>query len=97
VPEQFCHSGIPTNSAGTKSWRRRRNRGTDLLLQTAAIVAFQDYGQTGTIAFLGRHYDLPTALGRHQTYFLWGPKGYSRNYMIVLDDTMKSWSGFGNT
>ena len=46
----------------------------------------QDYGQAGAIDFLGRHDGLPAALSGHQTWFLWGPRGYSGNCMIVLDD-----------
>jgi len=46
----------------------------------------QDYGQAGAIDFLGRRAGLPPALSGHQTYFLWGPRGYSGNCMIVLDD-----------
>jgi hypothetical protein len=46
----------------------------------------QDYGQAGAIDFLGRRYGLPRSLSGHQTWFLWGPRGYSGNCMIVLDD-----------
>ncbi len=46
----------------------------------------QDYGQAGAIDFLGRRQGLPAALSGHQTWFLWGPRGYSGNCMIVLDD-----------
>ena len=46
----------------------------------------QDYGQAGAIDFFGRRAGLPPALSGHQTYFLWGPRGYSGNCMIVLDD-----------
>ncbi|HME36679.1 MAG TPA: glycosyltransferase family 39 protein [Candidatus Sulfotelmatobacter sp.] len=46
----------------------------------------QDYGQAGAIDFLGRRYGLPASLSGHQTWFLWGPRGYSGNCMIVLDD-----------
>ena len=46
----------------------------------------QDYGQAGAIDFLGRRYGLPPTLSGHQTYFLWGPRGYSGNCLIVLDD-----------
>ncbi len=46
----------------------------------------QDYGQAGAIDFLGRRYGLPNSLSGHQTWFLWGPRGYSGNCMIVLDD-----------
>jgi Dolichyl-phosphate-mannose-protein mannosyltransferase len=46
----------------------------------------QDYGQAGAIDFLGRRYGLPRALSGHQSWFLWGPRGYSGNCLIVLDD-----------
>lgn len=46
----------------------------------------QDYGQAGAIDFFGSRYGLPPALSGHQTYFLWGPRNYSGNCMIVLDD-----------
>ena len=49
----------------------------------------QDYGQAGAIDFLGRRYGLPQSLSGHQTWFLWGPRGYSGNCMIVLDDSRK--------
>jgi 4-amino-4-deoxy-L-arabinose transferase-like glycosyltransferase len=50
-----------------------------------AIFA-QDYGQAGAIDFFGPRYGLPPALSGHQTYFLWGPRGYSGNCMIVVGD-----------
>jgi hypothetical protein len=53
--------------------------------QDCGIFA-QDYGQAGAIDFLGRAYGLPSALSGHQTWFLWGPRGYSGNCMILLDD-----------
>ena len=46
----------------------------------------QNYGQAGAIDFFGRRYGLPQALSGHQTYFLWGPRGYSGKCMIVIDD-----------
>ncbi|MHB8500674.1 MAG: glycosyltransferase family 39 protein [Candidatus Acidiferrales bacterium] len=49
----------------------------------------QDYGQAGAIDFFGPRYGLPPALSGHQTYWLWGPHGYSGNCLIVLDDSRK--------
>jgi len=57
--------------------------------QDCGIFA-QDYGQAGAIDFFGRRYGLPPALSGHQTYFLWGPRGYSGNCLIVLDDSRES-------
>jgi Dolichyl-phosphate-mannose-protein mannosyltransferase len=56
--------------------------------QDCGIFA-QDYGQAGAIDFLGRRYGLPQSLSGHQTWFLWGPRGYSGNCLIVLDDRRK--------
>ena len=53
----------------------------------ACGIFAQDYGQAGAIDFLGRGYGLPPALSGHQSWFLWGPRGYSGNCMIVLDDS----------
>jgi 4-amino-4-deoxy-L-arabinose transferase-like glycosyltransferase len=46
----------------------------------------QDYGQAGAIDFFGRSAGLPSAMSGDRTYFLWGPRGYSGDCMIVLDD-----------
>lgn len=46
----------------------------------------QDYGQAGAIDFFGRHHGLPGAMSGDRTFWLWGPRGYSGNCMIVLDD-----------
>jgi hypothetical protein len=46
----------------------------------------QDYGQAGAIDFFGRSKGLPGALSGDRTYWIWGPRGYSGNCMIVLDD-----------
>jgi hypothetical protein len=50
----------------------------------------QDYGQAGAIDFLGGQYGLPKSLSGHQTWFLWGPRNYSGNCLIVLDDTREN-------
>jgi hypothetical protein len=54
--------------------------------RAGCAVFAQDYGQAGAIDFFGPHYGLPPAISGNQTYFLWGPRGYSGNCMIVLDD-----------
>ena len=50
-----------------------------------AIFA-QDYGQAGAIDFLGPKYGLPQSLSGHQSWWLWGSRGYSGNCAIILDD-----------
>jgi len=46
----------------------------------------QDYGQAGAVDFLGPKYGLPQSLSGHQSWWLWGPRGYSGNCLIVMDD-----------
>ena len=50
-----------------------------------AIFA-QDYGQAGAVDFFGPKHGLPGALSGDRTYYLWGPRAYSGNCLIVLDD-----------
>jgi hypothetical protein len=50
------------------------------------VPFFQDYGQAGAIDFFRRSAGLPPAMSGDRTYFLWGPRGYSGDCMIVLDD-----------
>jgi hypothetical protein len=50
----------------------------------------QDYGQAGAIDFFGKREGLPGAMSGDRTYWLWGPRGYSGNCMIVLDDRQET-------
>jgi hypothetical protein len=47
----------------------------------------QNYGQAGAIDLFGPKYGLPPAISGHQNYFLWGPRGYTGESMIVMDDS----------
>jgi hypothetical protein len=46
----------------------------------------QDYGVAGAIDFLGPKYGLPRAISGHQNYWIWGPRNYSGNCMVVIGD-----------
>ncbi|HET7840526.1 MAG TPA: glycosyltransferase family 39 protein [Terriglobia bacterium] len=46
----------------------------------------QNYGEAGAVDFFGPQYHLPPALSGHNNYFLWGPRGYSGDVMIVMGD-----------
>jgi hypothetical protein len=46
----------------------------------------QNYGQAGAIDFFGPSYGLPPAISGHQSYFMWGPRGYTGESMIVMGD-----------
>ena len=48
-----------------------------------AIFA-QNYGQAGAIDLFGPKYGLPNAISGHQNYFLWGPREYTGESVIVM-------------
>ncbi|HKV60891.1 MAG TPA: glycosyltransferase family 39 protein [Candidatus Acidoferrum sp.] len=84
---------LPQHYADQFGWEEIVAKANEAYLKLAAqerpscVIFAQDYGQAGAIDFLGRRYGLPPVLSGHQTYFLWGPRGYSGNCMIVLDDS----------
>ena len=48
-----------------------------------AIFA-NSYGQAGAIDYFGPKYGLPKAISNHQSYWLWGPRNYTGEIVIVL-------------
>jgi hypothetical protein len=46
----------------------------------------QNYGEASAINILGRRYGLPQAISSHQNYWIWGPRGYTGEEMIVISD-----------
>ncbi len=53
--------------------------------QKRAAIFCQNYGQAGAIDFFGPKHGLPPALSGHQNYYLWGPRNFSGELMLVLD------------
>jgi len=51
--------------------------------QKTAIFA-NNYGDAGAIDFFGPKYGLPKAIGNHQNYWIWGPRDYTGESLIVL-------------
>lgn len=50
-----------------------------------AIFA-NNYGEAGAIDFFGARYGLPKAISSHQNYYFWGPRDYTGEILIVLQD-----------
>ena len=55
-------------------------------VQAKTAIFGQNYGQAGAIDLFGPKYGLPKAISGHQNYFLWGPRGYTGESMIVMGD-----------
>ena len=52
-----------------------------------AIFA-SNYGRCGAIDLLGRARGLPPAIGSHNNYWIWGPRGHSGKLMLILADDL---------
>ena len=61
--------------------------------QQSCAIFGQNYGQAGAIDFFGAKMGLPPAISGHQSYFYWGPRGYSGDCMIIMDDSPKRLGG----
>jgi len=60
----------------------------DVRARTAIFA--QSYGQAGAIDLFGPKFGLPPAISGHQSYFLWGPRGYTGESMIVMGDNQRN-------
>ncbi len=60
-----------------------------------AIFA-NDFAAAGAIDMIGPKYGLPKAISGHQSYWLWGPRDYTGQTMIVVGDTPEGASRYFN-
>ena len=54
--------------------------------QKKTAIFANNYGDAGAIDFFGPKYGLPKSIGNHQSYWLWGPREYTGESLIVLGD-----------
>ncbi len=54
--------------------------------QRKTAIFANNYGDAGAIDFFGPKYGLPKAIGGHQNYWIWGPRQYTGESMIVLGE-----------
>jgi hypothetical protein len=54
--------------------------------QQRVAIFGNNYGQAGAIDFFGPQYGLPKAISGHQNYFLWGPRHYTGDIVILLGE-----------
>lgn len=53
--------------------------------ERAAIYA-SNYGEAGAIDHFGPKYGLPKTISGHQSYFIWGPRGFDGSVIVVLGE-----------
>ena len=58
-------------------------------VRSKTAIFAQGYGQAGAIDLFGPQYGLPAAISGHQNYFLWGPRDYTGESMIVMGDNQE--------
>ena len=54
--------------------------------QRRTAIFANNYGEAGAIDLFGPKYGLPKAIGGHQNYWIWGPRDYTGESMIVLGE-----------
>jgi hypothetical protein len=56
--------------------------------QKCAIYS-DNYGRCGAIDFFGKPYGLPSSIGSHNNYWIWGPRNCTGEVMIILGGTLE--------
>jgi 4-amino-4-deoxy-L-arabinose transferase-like glycosyltransferase len=54
--------------------------------QARTAIYGNNYGQAAAIDFFGPQYGLPKAISGHQNYFLWGPRNYTGEIVILIGE-----------
>lgn len=57
--------------------------------RAVTAIYCSNYGEAGAIDFFGPKYGLPKAISGHQNYFLWGPRAYTGEIMIMVGDRLE--------
>ncbi len=75
--DQFGWEEMTATAAGVYNGLPSEIRGKNAIFE-------QSYGQAGAIDLFGPKYGLPPAISAHQSYFLWGPRNYTGESVIVM-------------
>ena len=54
--------------------------------QQRTMIFGTNYGQAAAVDFFGPQYGLPKAVSGHQNYFLWGPRHYTGEIVILIGE-----------
>ena len=52
--------------------------------KTKCAIFANNYGRCGAIDFFGAKYGLPKSIGDHNNYWIWGPRLYTGEVVIIL-------------
>jgi hypothetical protein len=62
--------------------------------QASCAILAGNYGEAGAIDFYGPGLGVPKAISGHNNYFLWGPRGYSGECVIVFGERAEVYKDF---
>jgi hypothetical protein len=62
--------------------------------QASCAILAGNYGEAGAIDFYGPKLGLPKAISGHNNYFLWGPRGYSGECVILFGEGAEEYKSF---
>jgi uncharacterized membrane protein len=57
--------------------------------QARTAIFSNGWGEAAAVDFFGPKYGLPKAISRHNNYWLWGPREYTGEIMIILNGDLK--------
>ena len=58
--------------------------------QAKCAILAGNYGEAGAIDLFGPEYGLPGAISGHNNYYLWGPRGYTGEVVILFGERAES-------
>jgi len=65
--------------------------------QAGCAILAGNYGEAGAIDYYGPNLGLPKAISGHNSYFDWGPRGYSGQCVIIFGERATEFAGlFGD-
>ncbi len=90
--EKYATSDFPQFYADRFGWQEmvdQITRAYDALPpadRTRAGILCSNYGEASAVNFLGAGRGLPVAVSGHNSYWMWGPHGYTGDVLIVVND-----------
>jgi Dolichyl-phosphate-mannose-protein mannosyltransferase len=89
--ENLDQSDIPQTFADMLGWRPFVHsvavayRSLPADEQKRAAILGRNYGEAAALDFFGPAEGLPPAIGRHNQYWLWGPRGHDGSLLILIN------------
>lgn len=57
--------------------------------QKKCAIFSNNYGRCASIDYFSEKYGLPKTIGNHNNYWIWGPRGYTGEVMIILGGSLE--------